>query len=69
MTQEQAILRHLRKGKTLTALEALALCGSYRLAARVHQLRQDGHNIKAKRRISYGGARVAEYYLDSSRAL
>ena len=45
-TQRQNILNHLRKRKTITPMEALNLFGSFRLAARIRELRQQGHNIK-----------------------
>ena len=45
MTQNNAILEHLKSGKTITPIEALNLYGSFRLAARISDLRQQGHNI------------------------
>ena len=45
MTQSQAILEHLKAGKTISPIEALNLYGSFRLAARISDLRKEGHNI------------------------
>ena len=45
MTQAQRILIYLKTGKTLTPLEALKKFGCFRLAARISDLRSQGHNI------------------------
>jgi len=45
MTQSQRILIYLKTGKSLTPLEALKKFGCFRLAARIADLRKDGHTI------------------------
>lgn len=45
MSQSDAILNHLKSGKPITALEALNNYGCFRLAARVNDLREEGHHI------------------------
>jgi hypothetical protein len=45
MTQTQRILIYLKTGKSLTPLEALQKFGCLRLAARIADLRRDGHTI------------------------
>ena len=45
MTQTQRILIYLKTGKSLTPLEALQKFGCLRLAARVADLRRDGHTL------------------------
>ena len=45
MTQTQRILIYLKTGKSLTPLEALQKFGCLRLAARIADLRRDGHII------------------------
>ena len=45
LTQNKQILEHLKKGNSITPLLALNLFGCFRLSARIHNLRQDGHNI------------------------
>ena len=45
-TQNRAILAHLKSGKAITAIEALNLCGCFRLSARIYDLRQQGYSIK-----------------------
>lgn len=45
MTQAQRILIYLKTGKTLTPLEALKKFGCFRLAARISDLRSQGHTI------------------------
>ena len=58
MTQSEAILNHLKAGKTLTPLEALDRFGCFRLAARIIELRRDGYNI-----VTEGKDRWAVYRL------
>jgi biotin operon repressor len=58
MTQAQRILAHLQTGQPLTPLQALSDFGCFRLAARIDELRQDGHAIdtiieKGKRHATY----------------
>ena len=45
MTQTQRILIYLKTGKSLTPLEALNKFGCFRLAARIADLRSQGHTI------------------------
>lgn len=44
-SQCDLILDHLSHGRTLTPIQALDLFGSFRLAARIDQLRNRGHLI------------------------
>ena len=62
MSQTAAILHHLSRGKSLTALEALQRFGCFRLAARVRELKDMGHNILSHR-VERGGKTVALYVL------
>lgn len=55
------ILNHLRAGKHLTALEALNRFGCLRLAARIDDLKKDGHDIKSQMVELPNGKRVASY--------
>jgi len=64
MTQRAEILRHLDSGQPITQGDALKLYGIARLAARIHELRDQGIEItkRIKRvRTRRGVARVAEY--------
>jgi hypothetical protein len=45
MTQAQRILIYLKTGKSLTPLDALKKFGCFRLAARISDLRSQGHTI------------------------
>ncbi len=49
MTQNEALLKELqtRGQHGITALEALQTIGTMRLAARVHDLRNQGHHISS----------------------
>ena len=46
-TQNQQILARLKSGKTITPIQALQQFGCMRLAARIRDLRDDGHLIAA----------------------
>lgn len=45
MSQLHEILRLLKNGHSLTQYQAAQLLGCYRLAARIHELREMGHDI------------------------
>jgi hypothetical protein len=61
--QTKSVLRHLEKGKTITPLEALGVYGIYRLAARIRELRDAGHDVITHRRADERGKRFGEYEL------
>ena len=61
--QNQQILAHLQEGKTITPLEALDLFGVFRLAARIHDLREAGFPIECDKVEVGGGKSVARYRL------
>lgn len=44
-SQKAAILDVLSRGKTIAPMEALRRFGCFRLAARIWDLKQDGHTI------------------------
>jgi Helix-turn-helix domain len=62
MSQSQQVLEHLRK-ESLTAIEALQRYGTFRLAARIADLRQQGHIIDTGMLNLHNGKRVACYSL------
>jgi hypothetical protein len=67
MTQNQWVLSQLKKGKKLTALDALHGCGSFKLATRISELKAKGHNILSES-ISKNGKRFARYSLIKNKA-
>jgi hypothetical protein len=56
-----SLLRERRDG--VTPLDALNVVGSFRLAARIKELRDAGHDIETVNERTPGGARVARYVL------
>ena len=60
-SQNNRILAYLRQGHSLTPLVALRMFGCFRLAARIWDLRQHGHEIK-QRLITIKGKRVSVYW-------
>ena len=65
MSQAEWILMTLRR-KPLTALDALEGCGCMRLAARINDLRADGHVIGTEM-ASKNGKKFAKYFLIQER--
>lgn len=60
-TQAKQILDHLNSGRTITPIDALEQYGCFRLAARIHDLKQAGHKI-GKLVETEDGKRYARYY-------
>lgn len=48
-SQLQQVLEHLKQSKTITALEALELCGCLRLSPLIQRLRNEGYDIVTHR--------------------
>ena len=67
MSHCNAILSHLKSGRPITALDALRMYGCMRLAARVYDLRDSGHDVIARTRHLKNGKKVAEYVLINQR--
>jgi hypothetical protein len=62
MSQTHAILAHLERGHTITPVEALNKYGSFRLAARIAELREKGHPVQSAI-VRRGDKRFARYWL------
>jgi len=67
-SQTKEILKHLKKGKTITALEALKLFGCLRLAARIVDIHAMGYDT-ARQMVNVKGRsnKVARYSLVGSK--
>ena len=61
--QNKAILKHLKTGRKITPIQALNLYGCFRLSARIHNLRLDGHKIDTIP-VKKGGKTFASYQLN-----
>jgi hypothetical protein len=64
-SQLKEIRHYLESGGKLTPLEALDKFGCFRLAAIVHNLREEGLNIKTTM-VKQGQKSFAEYSIDNS---
>ncbi len=62
-SQNDKILTHLKAGKSISPLEAMGVFGVYRLAARIFELRHDGHSIAKTIKDDGQGRTYAEYSL------
>ena len=63
MTQNQLILDHLKRGHIITQIDALKIAGCFRLAARIFELRNQGHNIEMVPVHTDTGKYIASYKL------
>jgi len=62
-TQTAKVLDWLQAGEPITALDALNHFGCFRLAARIKELRNDGHEIISTPTTTPAGARISSYRL------
>ncbi len=66
MSQNSEILAFLKTGQSITRIQAYNLLGCLRLAARINDLRNIGHEINTKI-IELNGKRFAQYVLINSK--
>jgi len=62
-SQKAKILAFMQAGGSITPLEALNLCGSLRLGARIAELRAEGWPVESKWVVTSTGKRVKSYYI------
>ncbi|MDE2020965.1 MAG: hypothetical protein KGJ13_11565 [Patescibacteria group bacterium] len=63
MSQSDAILEALKRGDTITPLDALQKYRCLRLSGRIYDLKAKGYPIEMRLIETPSGKRVAEYYL------
>jgi len=71
MNQTALVFEHLKREGTITPMEALRLYSCFRLAARIGEIRQDGHDIQTVMRTRRRGGQVvrhAEYRYHTQRS-
>lgn len=68
-SQRVRILAYLKHGKHLTSLDALKKFQCMRLASRIYDLHEAGHNIHCDKIKTPTGKLVAEYWLDPSECI
>lgn len=59
MSKEDKILEHLKNKGSITPIDALNLYGSFRLGARIYDLKKKGYNISMIREGKEGYARYS----------
>ena len=62
-SQSVAILNYLKTGNSLNPMEALNKFGCFRLAARIGDLRKEGHDIQTEMFSEENGKKYAVYSL------
>ena len=63
-SQTKLIYQHLKRGSTITPLEALDKYGCFRLGARIYDLKRQGVRITSTM-IEKDGKRFAQYRLEA----
>lgn len=66
MTQTETILAHLKNGGSITPIDALRDYGCFRLAARIKEIRDEGHDVQTTWDTD-GTKKWARYSLAASR--
>lgn len=66
MTQTEWIFTALKRGP-ITPIEALDGCGCFRLGARIHELRQAGHQIATEFLTLNNGKTIGSYHLATTK--
>ena len=61
-SQNKQILEYLKNGNSITPIEALNLFGSFRLGARIFDLKEKGHKIDTEL-VKDGRKKYAKYSL------
>lgn len=61
-SQNAAILRYMQEGHGITPIDALNLCGCFRLSARIHDLRRKGYPVESQT-VEMNGKRFSRYSL------
>ena len=63
-TKKAQLLAYLQRSKRgITGHDALLKIGLYRLSGEIHELRNEGHDIKTEMMEREDGTRYARYYL------
>ena len=62
-SQNRAIIQYLESGGSLSTIDALEKFGSFRLSARIKDLRNQGYNIKTEKFKTPNGKTVARYFI------
>ncbi len=63
MNQKTRILEHLKIKGRITPVEALLVHQVFRLAARINELRVEGHDIRTEMKKDVRGVKYAQYTL------
>lgn len=66
-SQKAKILAYMIEGNSITPIDALNKFGSFRLGARIAELRAEGHQIESKWVITNTGKRVKSYFVDQTK--
>jgi hypothetical protein len=63
VSQTRAILAYMKAGNGITPMDALNLCGCFRLSARIAEIKKLGYAVKTENVKVEGGKYVARYSL------
>lgn len=65
-SQAKRILAYMMDGNRITPIEALEKFGSFRLGARIADLRAAGHDIKSEFVTTNTGKHVKQYWIETA---
>ena len=63
-SQNDKIRAWLLDGRSITSWQAIMMFGCTRLSARIFNLREEGMDIKVRKKITPKGSCIAEYYIE-----
>lgn len=63
VSQTRTILAYMKAGNGITPMDALNLCGCFRLSARIAEIKKLGYAVKTESVKVEGGKYVARYSL------
>ena len=62
-SQESKILSYMLEGHRITGMEALELCGCWRLPARIADIKKHGFNVQSRTIVTESGKKVKQYWI------
>ena len=62
-SQESMILDHMLRGHSITGMEALKMCGCWRLPARISDIKKKGFPVHGEMIVTESGKKVKRYWI------
>ena len=62
-SQANRILAYMQDGHRITGMEALDLCGCWRLPARIADIKKKGISVQSRMVVTESGKKVKQYWI------